>query len=244
MGEWKLPKDVETESIERVGGGGFVWESGVYDTTVKLAYLNQTASEAVFLNVVLEKNGGNAPELKQNFCIRSGKEKGNKTYYVTKVGKKRPLPGYSVAESLCIAATGEDLDTCMQSAEKKQVKIWNSDQKKELPVERPVIMSLVSKPLKVAIHQVIEDKVTLNGKSWVPTGESKTVNECKFFGNMEGKTADEITNKAPATMFDKWAIKNTGVVLDKSTKGQASVPFVAPVTTETAGSLFQTDPPA
>ena len=45
-------------------------------------------------------------------------------------------------------------------------------------------------------------------------------------------------------MFDKWATKNTGVVLDKSTKGQASVPFVAPVTTETAGSLFQTDPPA
>ena len=41
MSEWELPKNVETQSIERVGGGGFAWESGVYDATVKMVYLNQ-----------------------------------------------------------------------------------------------------------------------------------------------------------------------------------------------------------
>ena len=64
MSEWELPKNVETQSIERVGGG-FAWESGVYDATVKMVYLNQSASEAVSFNVILEKNGGNFSELRE-----------------------------------------------------------------------------------------------------------------------------------------------------------------------------------
>ena len=54
----------------------------VYDATVKMVYLNQTASEAVWFNVILEKNSGNMTELRENFCIKSGKAKGNQTYYV------------------------------------------------------------------------------------------------------------------------------------------------------------------
>ena len=42
MSEWELPKNVETQSIERVGGG-FGWESGVYDATVKMVIFNQSA---------------------------------------------------------------------------------------------------------------------------------------------------------------------------------------------------------
>ena len=62
MGEWDLPKDIETQSIERVGGG-FLWESGVYDTTIKMVYLNQTKSEAMWFNVILTKNSGDMKEL-------------------------------------------------------------------------------------------------------------------------------------------------------------------------------------
>lgn len=250
MSEWELPKDVQTESIEKVGGGSFLWESGVYDTTVKMVYINQTASEAQWFNVVLQRTDGNTFELKENFCIKSGKDKGHKTYYIDKkTNKKRPLPGYSIAESLCMAATGENLDVCMKSLETKTVKIWDFDQKKELPAERPVVMGLVNKSVKVAIHQVIEDKKAKNSNNnWVSTGESKTVNQCKFFGNTEGKTAEEIKDNKPAVMFDKWANKNTGAIIDKSTKGQngnsAATIMGSTSTPEAAGSLFQTDPPA
>tara|TARA_B100000745_G_scaffold288707_1_gene226310 strand:- start:54 stop:800 length:747 start_codon:yes stop_codon:yes gene_type:complete len=247
MGEWDLPKDVETQSIERVGGV-FAWESGVYDTTVKMVYINQTKSEAQFFNVILEKNGGDMKELRENFCIKSGKAKGHKTYYVTKDGKKRPLPGYQIAESMCIAATGEDLDTCMKSLETKTVKVWDPEKKQEAPAERPVVMGLVGKPVKVAVHQVIEDRTTPNTKGeYVPTGEVRTVNQCKFFGNAEGKTAEEITRKETATMFTKWAGKNTGAVINKSTKGQSNNSAASIMdstsTTETAGSLFDKEPP-
>jgi hypothetical protein len=244
MSEWELPKGVETPSIERMGGG-FAWESGVYDATIKMVYLNQSAKEAVSFNIILEKNGGNFAELKESFWVRSGKEKGNKITY-TKDGKEYPLPGYLTAKSICIAATGENLPKCMDSAEKKQVKIWNPEQKKEMPTERPVITSLIGKTIKVAVHQVIEDKQAKDASgNYVSTGESRTVNQCKFFGNSEGKTAEEITENKPAAMFDKWAQKNTGAVIDKSTKSKngSSAADIMGSAPETKGSLFQTDPP-
>ena len=82
---------------------------------------------------------------------------------------------------------------------------------------------------------------------YIPTGEVRTVNQCKFFGNTAGKTAEEITKNEAATMFNKWASKNTGAVIDKSTKSQgnnsaASIMGSTP-TEETTGSLFDKEPP-
>ena len=240
MSEWELPKTVETQSIERVGGGGFAWESGVHDTTIKMVYLNQAASEAQSFNIILENSEGR--ELREAFWIRSGKTKGKKVYY-DKDGKQFPLPGYSLANSLCVAAVGESLAKCIESAEKKTINVWNSELKKEVPTERPVIMCLVNKPVKVAVHQVVEDKVAkgTNGQ-YEPTGQSRTVNNCKFFGNADGKTAEEITKNEEATMCDRWAAKNTGTVIDKSNKSKtnsaAAIMGSTPSADNSQASLF------
>ena len=224
--EWELPSDAQPANIERIGGG-FAWESGVYDAVVKMVHLHQADSKAVSFNVELENRDGKS--LKETFWIKSGNEKGNKTYY-TKDGKNYPLPGYSVAESLCIAATGLDLAECMKAVEKKTIKIYNHEQGKEVPTEVPVIMDLLDKPVKVAVHQITENKRKKNDATgkYENTGETRTINECKFFGNTEGKTADEIKSKSEAIMFDKWAEKNTGTVIDKTDKG-ASVPSAAAI---------------
>jgi len=219
MGEWDLPTDVATDSsIERVGGGGFFWESGVYDATIKLAYLNQNpTTKSVSINIILKNSNGK--ELSETLFIKSGTEKGSKTYYTTKDGTKRPLPGYAVADSLCIAAGQGSLSKCIDAAEQKTVNIYDYDARKELPVQRPVLITLLNKAIKVAVHQVKEDKTVKNeANQYVPTGDSRTKNECKFFGNSEGKTAEEITKGKEATMFTAWAEKNTGIVLDKTTK--------------------------
>lgn len=245
---WELPSSVETQSIERVGGGGYQWESGVYDAAIKMVYLNQSAGGAVSFNIILENSSGK--ELRESFWIKSGDKKGNKTYYTSKDGKDRPLPGYSTANSMCIAATNDSLAKCMASAEKKTINIYNAEAGKEMPTERPVLMDLVKKSVKVAVHQITEDKTANNGSGqYVPTGESRTVNECKFFGNSEGKTAEEIVGDKPAVMFDKWAEKNTGVVIDKTTKGGTTATSAADImggskltaatsTPESQGSLF------
>ena len=217
MSDWELPSSVESTSIERVGGG-FIWESGVYDVSVKLAYLDQAKSEAISFNVVLENSEGK--ELKETFWIKSGKAKGNKTFY-TKDGKDFPLPGYAVANSLCVAFTGNSLAKCMESAEKKTINIYNFDQKKEVPTERPVVMGILNTKGKVAVHQVVEDKNVKNeAGEYIPSGDTRNVNECKFFGNEAGKTTEEILAGDEATKFDAWAAKNTGNVIDKSGKSK------------------------
>ena len=173
------------------------------------------------LNIVLENSEGK--ELKESLCIRSGNEKGNKTYYV-KNGKNIALPGYSISDSMCISATGEGLPKAMEAREKKQIKSWDSEKQKEGPVERDVLMSLTNKPVKVAVHQVIEDKQVKNVATgqYEPSGLTRTINKCKFFGNKDGKTAEEIKAKKEAGFFSKWAEKNTGVVINEASKNSNS----------------------
>jgi hypothetical protein len=234
MSEWELPASVEAQSIERVGGG-YAWESGVYDAVVKMAYLDQSKGGAVSFTAVMENSSGK--ELKESFWIKSGTAKGNKTYYTNKDGKDRPLPGYSLANSLCVAATGTSVAKCIQSAEKKTINIYQPEAGKEMPTERPVLMALLNVAVKVAVHQTTEDKNKKNEATgqYEPTGESRTINECKFFGNAaSGQTAEEILEGKDPVMFDKWAAKNTGIVIDKTSNS----------TTTSAAAILGGDAPA
>ena len=182
MNEWSLPENTQESTIERLGGG-YIWESGVYPVIIKSVYLDQAESEAVSFNIILENKEGK--ELKEVFYIKSGKEKGNKSYY-TKDGKNYPLLGYSVADSLCVAATEQHLDKILETLEHKVINIYNVDAGKEVPTERPVPMSLIGKPIKVAVHQVLENKRKKNTTTGIYEEilDTRTINQCKFFGNM------------------------------------------------------------
>lgn len=218
MSEWDLPDDTKSQSIERTGG--FLWDSGVYDANVEMVYMDQAQSGAVSFNVVMKNDQGKS--LKESFYIRSGNAKGNKTYY-EKDGVKYPLPGYAVANSLCIAALGQGLAAVMSNSaniEKKQVMIYDPAQSKEVAQERPVIMALRNVKVKVAVHQIKEDKTAKNqAGQYVPTGEARSKNECKFFGNTAGFSSEEIENGVTeAAVFDTWSKQNTGAVIDKTSK--------------------------
>ena len=118
-----------------------------------------------------------------------------------------------------------------------------------MPTEHPVIPDLINQKVKVAVRQVIEDKRTQNSKGdWVASGDTKPVNQCQFFGNIDtGKTAEEITKKKDAAAMDRWATKNTGLVIDKSTKGAKTQDSAAGIMGDTSppaqGSLFDKEPP-
>lgn len=231
-----LPSDVNKVSAESIGGGR-IWSSGVYTAVIKLAYFDQAKSGAISFNIVLEDKDGR--ELKEAIYVRSGDAKDNKTYY-EKDGKKYPLPGYITADSMCVAATGKRLPEVSESAEKKTINIYSFDQKKEVPTERPVIMDLLNKKVLVAVHEIVEDKRTQNSAGvYEPTGETRSKNECKFFGNAEsGKSADEILDNSDATIFAKWAEKNTDRVINKSSKKDGATTPTGTEVNTTASSLF------
>ena len=63
-----------------VGGSKFaVWESGVYDTVIELAYADESKGGAMSIQCVFKTSDGK--ELKQNIFVTSGKEKGQLNYY-------------------------------------------------------------------------------------------------------------------------------------------------------------------
>jgi len=217
MSDWDLPKNIEKVSTESVGG--YLWESGVYKAVIKMVYLDQAKSGAISVNLVLENSDGK--ELREAFYIKSGNAKGNKTYY-ERDGKSFPLPGYSTANSLCVAAIGSSLPECLDKAEKKMVKVYDFDERKEIPKERPVILPLLNSNITVAVHQIVQNKNVKNDAGeYVPSGETRSTNECKFFGNAQGKSAEEILNNSDAEIFNKWAKKNTGNIIDKTSKSLA-----------------------
>ena len=233
MSEWELPTTVEKTSIERTGGR-FLWESGVHKANIKVVYLDQAKSGAISFNIIMTNADGK--ELRESMWIKSGNAKGNKTYY-EKDGKQFPLPGYSTANSMCIAAVGKPLPEVLANVEKKMVNIYNYEAKKEVPTERPVAVDLMSVNITVAVHQVTHDKRAQNAAGeYEPTGETRTINECKFFGNAEGKTAEEIANGADATTFDKWAENNTGIVVDRTAAAKGKKADAKP--NATASSMF------
>ena len=111
----------------------------------------------------------------------------------------------------------------MATAEKKVVNIYNHDAGKEVPTECPVLMALVNKPVKVAVHQMEEDKNKTDAAGqYVPTGQTRKKNECKFFGDTTGRTVEEILAGDDPTVFDEWAKTNTGIVIDKTTKQKST----------------------
>ncbi|MEA2037105.1 MAG: hypothetical protein U9O94_06325 [Nanoarchaeota archaeon] len=213
MSEWSLPTDTKKVSIEK--SGGFLWDSGVYPVKVKLAYLDQAKSGATSFNIILENNEGK--ELKNTMYIRSGKAKKNSTTY-TKDGVKYPLPGYSTAESLCRAATGKNLEQNIMAHEKKQVKIYDFEQQKDVVQERPVLVNLLGASVQVAVSRIKENKSKKNADGdYVDTDDIREINECKFFGNADGFSADEISENIPeAKALPSWHKVNAGKVIDKS----------------------------
>ena len=238
MSDWELPADIEMPSIERVeSGGGFLWDSGVYDATIKMVYLDQSVNNAISFNIELLNSDGK--KLEETFWVRSGNAKGNKTWYTTKSGRKQPIPGYLFADNLCRAVLNTTFEDTRQTAENKVVTVYNKEQGKRVPTEKPVITSLINKSIKVAVFQVTEDKTAKsdNGQ-YLPTGETKNINECALFGDIaSGKTADEVKKNQPATMFERWATKNTGIVVDKSSKRKGKV-----VDINSAASIMDSKP--
>lgn len=216
MSEWELPASVESVSIERTGGG-FTWDSNVYDTVIKLIYLDQAETGAVSFNVVLQ-NADNQ-ELKERMFIKSGDKKGNKTFY-TKDGKDYPLPGYSAANSLCVAAVGLSLAECMAKVEKKTIKVYDFKAQKEVAKERPVMVPLIGAKVKVAVKRIKENKKEKGADgNYKEIADTREINECAFFGNEAGFTAEEILSKAETPeKFEEWAAKNAGKTIDKSKK--------------------------
>jgi hypothetical protein len=228
--------DIQDEQ-DRLGGGGIL-ESGVYAFTVDYAYGSIAASGAKALNLRLSNDAGQ--RVTQQLWLSSGTAKGGSNTYKDREGKDQYLPGFLLANSLCLLAGGKEIS--QMQVEEKTLMLYDFDAKKELPTKVNAVIDLFGKQIIAGVVKQIVDKNAKDASgNYVATGETREQNEIdKFFRARDGMTVAEIKGGATTADFkEAWAAKNTGKVRDKTTKGVAKGnPAGAAVAAKPAKSLF------
>lgn len=202
-------------------GGSRLLDSGVYDAKVTTAYVTKSGGGAVGMVLNLKTNTNQ--EIRQTLWMTSGTEKGCKNYYTDKNGDKQYLPGFIMANSLCLLTVGKEISQL--DTEQKVIPVYNAEAKSEIPTKVDMLMDLVGKDIAVGVIRQVVDKTIKNPTTGVyeATGETREENEIdKFFRARDRMTTAEIRAQVPEAVFvNTWAEKWTGKVKEKA-KGAAA----------------------
>jgi len=196
-----------------LGGGSYLWDSGVYKTIVDMAYFDQSKGGAHSLNVTLL--GEDGKKLKQTVWFTNRKEE---VHFINQKGEKDYLPGYTLANNLALIITGEDLNEAFESSEKKMVNVYDFNEKKEKPTEKSVATSLLGKQVKVAVlKQTVNKRVNDGTGNYVDSAETRDENQIKefYFPDSDLTVVEKAKDAKEAVMMPKWAERNTGKTLNR-----------------------------
>jgi hypothetical protein len=204
-------------------GGNAVWDTGLYSLTITMAYLMPAKTGA--LGLVLNYEGPDGRKGGETLYVTSGDAKGNLTYSVdTKTNEKRNLPGYNLANSLCLLTVGKELSE--MDTEDKMVEVYNFETKSNVPTTVPVLTDLLRCQI---LGGIIKQKVDKNQKAddgkYYPTGEFREEGTLdKFFRASDRMSVPEILAEAPASKFaGEWESKFTSdFVKDRTVKDAGS----------------------
>lgn len=216
----KIFQDMSTEgneeSEDRVGGGFQPLSSDVYNGKITLAYAGESRNGARCVTLHIDIDG---QEHRETIYISN---RNKETFFKDKDGNQVTLPGFNMMDEICLFATEKHLN--QQDAETKTIKLYNYDERKELPTEVPVLVDLIGAEMQFAIKRVIEDKRKQGQDgNYHPTGETFVKNEIKkAFHPETGRTIKEYTsgNKNPE-FRDEWVKVHTGKDQDKSSGAAA-----------------------
>lgn len=211
------------QAEDRVGGGFQAIPTGIYDATITMAYAIQSAGGAHGI-VLLADVGGK--ELRETIYITNRK---GENFYPDKndSSKKMPLPGFTLVDDICLLTTGEPL--AEQSTDEKKVKVYDPNQKKEVPTDVPVLTGLLGQKIKLAVLRVIEDKQKKGDDgNYHNTGETRTINQIdKALHAETSRTVNEYRHEVETPEFhDEWVkaritSRNGDTDVNRSTGGGA-----------------------
>ena len=226
-----------------LGGGGFkALPSNIYDFTIKLAYVTIAASKATGIVLELETEAGE--KLKVTEWVSSGEAKGCKNYY-EKDGQKYYLPGFNNINAVCLLTVGKELKD--METETKQIPLWNSEAKAEVPTKTQVLTDLHGQAITMGVLREIHNKTKWNAETKEREVVEGTVEQYvinKVFRTKDHKTVAEIRGQAEeATFYSQWKEKNEGKDVDKTKAtpagaGTAGAPKSAAAGNKPKTSLF------
>ena len=210
--------NIQTKEEDVLGGSRTV-PSNVYPAGIKLAYLDAAASGAicVVFDFAMLVNGKERNHKETIYISNKNKEF---TYKDKQSGEDKPLPGFVTVDSICKAVTGKSITEL--STEKKMVKVYDYDQKAEVPQEKEVLMDLIRGKLELGIIEAIVDKNVKTDNGYVPSGETREQNELSKVFNEDGLTQLEKESGATEAKFKAaWVEQYAGKKINKA-KGAAT----------------------
>jgi len=246
----KLDDSVENQDEDFVPGGDFTLPTAIYPMNVDMAFLGESAGGALSVTVHLKEVGGKRTH-RETFYVTSRKQADGtrrNTYTDKKSGKQRPLPGMQTVNALAQVAGGKKLHEL--TPEEKVIKLYNFEEKKELPTKVQALTELMGAPILVAIVKKRENKrKNVDGK-WIDTPEERIFNEATKFMHPDGRTvAETVAGETEPKWRTAWEGKfDADYVLDKyvqvanSVVPAASMAAAASADTE-VDSLFGEDAP-
>jgi hypothetical protein len=206
-----LTNDGLEESQDRLGGFS-PFDTDAYDATVKLAYAGKSDQGANSLTVVCDMPDGR--EYKETLWVTNKK---GENFFLNQQdrSKKVPLPGFTVADDICLCTTEKPL--AEQVSEEKVVNIYDYDQKKEVPTSVQVLTDLIGKPVTLGITRNLENKSVKQGNDYVPIADTRETNTIeKVFHTPTKLTMVEVRNgKTQAEFYTAWVERNKGQTRDR-----------------------------
>lgn len=208
-------------------GGGFTFPSGLYRTGVKMMYLDQWASGALFVSLELSVLVDGAEKTyKENITISNAA--GEFTYKDKKTGEDKPMPGYAVVDELLTHLTGKGF--AQQTPEVKSVKVYDKNAQGEVPADREVFTEALRKTFHGGFLLTTVDKTEKNANwqpgmdkklQYLPTGETREQNELHYLFNDDKATLVEVAAGKPAEFHKAWEERFAGKTINKA-KGKAA----------------------
>ena len=200
-------------------------DSGLYNSTVMLAYLKTAASGALALELELKSDAGQI--IRQTLWMTSGTAKGGKNYYEDKEGQKHYLPGFVIANSLALLTVGKEIGQL--ETETKVINAYSYEAKADVPTKVEMFTDLLgTQAIAGVIRQTVDKNVKNDDGIYVPSGETRDENEIdKFFRMRDRMTTAEIRAQADKAVFvDTWAEKWADKVRNKAkaASGTAGAP--------------------
>jgi hypothetical protein len=212
--------NLNTDDLEKTRdslGGMVLFDSGIYEATIKLAYAgNSATSKAQSVNLLLELNG---MDYRETFWVTS--KTGSNFYLGKSDGKKNPLPSFVTVDELCLLSTGKPLNG--QTTEEKVIPLYDFEHKKDLPKNVYVITSILGEKVKVGIQKrsVFKQKKNTSTQEYEDTDEIVFENAIdKVFHLETGKTVNEYRDGKEATFADQWLKKWDGKINESKTKNK------------------------
>lgn len=214
-----MTTDTLEKSTDSLGGNFDPVATDVYDAIIKVAYAGKSQrsnAQSITVHAALGEQ-----EFRETIWITNGQ---GENFYKDKQDptKKRPMPGFTTVNDLCLLATGQDLSE--QDTEEKMVKIYNFEERKEVPTPVQVLTGLTNKEVKLGIlRQIVDKQKQGDDGKYHNTGETRTENVIdKVFHAETGRTVNEYLQNVESSEFlDAWVKKNQGKDRNKA-KGTGS----------------------